>query len=257
MKNLKNHLNTKTLFLGLLTLLFFSCSDDDNNSPPQSVTDEEINEVLRSSLVDEGGIIPDIDFMSSTLSNASSRPSNSITKNLNDNLSLANCNQTIMQSFSNSNTIGDRSWTISSNWSWTLNCDAQNNSISFDLDGNGTLDFDGPNLSKDINRTHDFNITGIEPASTEWIYNANHTRNGLIQSNIGNQNSMTTNLVYGSTDIVVSKSTEQIVSGTFEVDFTATLPNGNTVIRGATVVFNGNQTATVILENGNTFEVSW
>ncbi len=257
MKTLKNQLKFKSLFVVLFALLLMSCSDDDNDSTQQALTDEEVNEVLKSSLVDEGGIVLDIEMMSTTLANTSGRPAGPVTESFNDNLSLANCNQTITQTMSNSNSVGNRSWTVTSNWSWTLNCDAQNNSISFDLDGNGTLDFDGPNLSKDINRTHDFNIIGIEPASTEWVYNANHNRNGVVQSNIGNQNSMTTTLNYGSTDIVVSKASQQIVSGTFNVNFQAVLSNGNTVTRGATVVFNGNQTATVTLDNGNTFDVSW
>jgi hypothetical protein len=253
MKTITNYLRL-VLALSIGILLFVSCSDDDDNS--QNLSEGEVTEVLKSSLVEEGGIIHDIESISLTLGNASGRPSYE-NQNFNDGLSAINCNQTIAQSFTNSNSVGNRSWTIVSNWSWTLNCDTQNNSISFDLEGDGTLDFDGPNLSKDISRTHDFNITGIEPSSSEWTYNANHSRNGIIQFNVGNQNSMTTTLNYSSTDIVVSKVSQQIVSGTFQVNFQAILSNGNTITRGATVVFNGNQTATVNLDNGNTFTVSW
>jgi hypothetical protein len=255
MKTPKRILKHTTLLLCLSVLSLIGCSDDDNERQ-QNLTDEEVNEVLKSSLVDEGGIILDIENISFSLGSLAGRPA-SENQTFNDGLSAINCNQTVSQSNTNSNSVGNRSWTITSNWSWTLNCDAQNNSISFDLDGNGTLDFDGPNLSKDINRTHDFNITGIEPSSAEWVYNASHNRNGMIQSNIGNQNSMTTTLTYGSTDIVVSKATQQIVSGTFNINFQAVLSTGNTITRGATVVFNGNQTATVTLDNGNTFSVSW
>jgi hypothetical protein len=123
--------------------------------------------------------------------------------------------------------------------------------------GTGSLDFDGPNLSKDINRSYSINITGLGPSSTEWLYNTNHSRNGLIQSNVGNQNSMNTSLNYVSTDILISKTTEQILSGSFTINFTATLFNGTVVNRGGIVVFNGNQTATVTLNNGTTFDVSW
>jgi hypothetical protein len=255
MKTLKTKCRTLVLSLSLLAFLFISCSDDDNENQ-QNLTDEEVNEVLKSSLIDEGGIILDIEQLSTTMGTTAGRPA-AQTKSANNDLSLANCNQSVSQSFLNTNTVGNRSWTITSNWSWTLNCDAQNMSISYDLEGDGTLDFDGPNLSKDITRTHDFNITGIEPASSEWVYNAIHNRNGLIQSNVGNQNSMNTTLTYGSTDIVVSKASQQIISGTFNVNFQATLPNGNVVTRGATVIFNGNQTATVTLDNGNTFDVNW
>jgi len=258
MKTLKNTCRPLAIALCLSTALFISCSDDDNDNTSQNVSEEEVTEIIKSSLVDEGGIVLDINVMSTALANAntSGRPSED-NKSLNDDLNAANCNQTISQNFSNSNTVGNRSWTITSNWSWTLNCDVQNNSISWDLDGNGTLDFDGPNLSKDMNRTHDFNITGIEPSSSEWTYNASHNRTGVIQSNVGNQNSMTTDLTYGSTDIIVSKATQQIISGTFDLNFTATLANGNVINKGATVVFNGNQTATVTLNNGTNFDVSW
>lgn len=256
MNTLKTRFRPLAIALCLSTVLFIACSDDDDDNSTQNVSEEEVTEIIKSSLVEEGGIILDINVMSTTLTNTAGRPS-AENKSFNDDLNAANCNQTISQSFSNSNTVGNRSWTITSNWSWTLNCDAQNNSISWDLEGNGSLDFDGPNLSKDITRTHDFNISGIEPSSPEWTYNASHNRTGVIQSNVGNQNNMMTDLTYGSTDIVVSKATQQIVSGTFDLDFTATLANGNVVNRGAAVVFNGNQTATVTLNNGTTFDVSW
>lgn len=172
-------------------------------------------------------------------------------------LSLANCNQAVSVTYQNSNTIGNRSWSILTSWEWTLNCDNDSNTISFTLDGAGTLDFDGPNLSKDITKTHAFLITGIEPSSDFWLYNASHTREGLVQMNVGNQNSFTTSLTYGSTDVVISKATQQIESGTFEIQLVVTTLNGNTITRGATLVFNGNQTGTVTFNNGNSFEISW
>lgn len=257
MKNTMKLLKIKT-FLAILTLgsfVILSCSEDDDTSSV-ALAEEEVEVVIESSLVDAGGIIGDINSISASLAATSGRSTNGFVAKKND-LTAISCNQMVSQSFQNSNTVGNRSWTVESNWSWILNCDVENNRVSYDLNGNGILDFDGPNLSKEITRTHDFNITGIEPSSTQWVYNANHTRDGLIQSKVGNENSMSTVLEYGSTDIVVSKATEQIVSGSFTLDFTATLFNGNIVTRGGTVVFNGNQTATVTLNNGTTFEVSW
>ncbi|MBS3738450.1 hypothetical protein [Mesohalobacter halotolerans] len=245
------------LILSLSSFVMSSCSDDDSSSIESSVSDEEVQEILKSSLVYEGGIVVDLQTTAESLNNNTAGRSNEQNATMAMDLSAVNCNQTVSNSFENSNTVGSRSWSVQTNWTWTLNCDAQNNSVSFDSEANGSLEFDGPNLSKDMLRTHEFFITGIEPSSTEWVYNANHTRDGFIQSNVGNQNSMNTLLIYGSTDIVVSKSTQQIVSGTFDVDFSATLPNGNIVTRGATVVFNGNQTATITLDNGVSFDVSW
>lgn len=245
------------LVLSLSSFVMSSCSDDDSSSIESSVSDEEVQEILKSSLVDEGGIVVDLQTTAASLNNNTAGRSNEQNATMAMDLSAVNCNQTVSNSFENSNTVGPRSWSVQTNWTWTLNCDAQNNNVSFDAEANGSLEFDGPNLSKDMLRTHEFFITGIEPSSTEWVYNANHTRDGFIQSNVGNQNSMNTLLIYGSTDIVVSKSTQQIVSGTFDVDFSATLPNGNIVTRGATVVFNGNQTATITLDNGVSFDVSW
>ena len=210
-----------------------------------------------TSCSEEGGVILDIQSTALIMgNNALGKSANSDFENT-PNLSALNCNQIVSHSFQNSNTVGPRTWTITRSRTWALNCDAQNQSVSFDIDGNGTLDFDGPNLSKDINRSFDINISDIEQASDEWLYNANHNRQGVIQSFIGNQNTLNTNLTFGSTDIVVSKITQQIVSGTFQINFTATNSNGNTINRGATVVFNGNQTATVTLNNGTTFDVSW
>lgn len=257
MKTTSKFLVRTVLILTLSTLVMTSCSEEESSNTESSVTDEEVQEILKSSLVDEGGIIADFQTSSASLNGNFAGRTNEQSFAIAMDLNAVNCNQTVSNSFQNSNTVGDRSWTILTDWSWTLNCDQQNNSISFNLNGNGSLEFEGPNLSKDISRTHQFIITGIEPSSTEWIYNADHTREGFIQSNVGNQNSMNTILTYGSTDIVVSKANQQILSGTFEISFSATLPNGNIVTRGATLVFNGNQNANVVLDNGFTFNISW
>ncbi|QTY26028.1 hypothetical protein [Flavobacterium sp. CS20] len=255
MKTTNKFLIKFVLIFTLSSLVMTSCSDDDTSSAVESsVSDEEVQEILKSSLVDEGGIIADVQTSSTSLN--SDTAGKSATEETMD-LSTLNCNQSVSESFQSSDTAGNRTWSIQTNWGWTLNCDSQNNAVSYSLEGSGSLEFEGPNLSKSILRTYQFLITGLEPTSTEWVYNANHTREGHFQSNVGNQNSMDILLTYGSDDIVVSKSTQQILSGTFEVDFSATLPNGNIVNRGATIVFNGSQTATITLDNGESFEVNW
>lgn len=242
------------VFFGLIAT---SCSDDDDSNESAEITDTEAQEILKSSLVDQGGLIFDIQATVSTLANnTSDRPTVSNIETI-KNLNITNCNQSISVNYENSNTVGNRTWVVQSNWEWTLICDAENNSVSYNLNGLGTLEFDGPNLSKDISKTHEFLITGIEPATDFWLYNASHTREGVVQMNVGNQNSLTTTLTYGSTDLVISKATEQIVSGTFEINFVALNSNGNSLSRGATLVFNGNQTGTVTLNNGVVFDVSW
>ena len=234
--------------------MLFSCSEDSENEV--SVSNEDIEIIITSALTDKGGLIEDLDIISSSLGGNAQR-STEFTEFSSMDLSAVNCNQTVSNTYQNSNTVGNRSWTVISNWSWTLNCDIASQSASFDLTGNGSLDFDGPNLSKDITRTHDFTITGLGPASNTWTYNATHNRTGFTQFNGPNQNSFNTNLDFGSTDLLISKATEEIISGTFIVDFTATFSNGNTFNRGATIVFTGNQTATVTLNNGYTFNISW
>jgi len=243
------------VLLAICIGIFVSCSDDSNDST-NTVSNENIKILISSALTDEEGLIDDIDLISSSLAGNSRQPTE-FTEFSSMDLSAVNCNQTVSNTYENSNTVGNRSWTVISNWSWTLNCDIASQSASFDLTGNGSLDFDGPNLSKDMTRTHDFNITGLGPASNVWTYNATHNRSGFTQFNGPNQNSFDTNLDFGSTDLLISKTTEEIISGTFTVDFTAIFSNGNAFNRGATIVFTGNQTATVTLNNGYTFDMSW
>lgn len=253
---MKAHRLNKFIVLLVLSLGILVSCDDDNDDVTNTVSNEELEILITSALVDEGGLLDDIDLISSSLAGNAQR-SSEFTEFSSMDLSAVNCNQTVSNTYQNSNSVGNRSWTIISNWTWTLNCDIASQSASFDLSGNGSLDFDGPNLSKDITRTHDFNITGLGPASNTWNYNATHNRTGFTQFNGPNQNSFDTNLDFGSTDLLISKATEEIISGTFTIDFTATFSNGNTFNRGATIVFTGNQTATVTFNNGFTFNISW
>lgn len=240
----------RTAFLTFSLLIIASCEDDNDTDVAQSITDDETQMIITSTMTDQGGEISEIKTTAAARDQA---------KSLDDFTPLENlsCNESVSISWSNENQVGDRSWSFQNDWSWELICDFQNLEGEYQVNGNGTLDFQGPNLIKQVDKTKDFNLSGFGPSSTVWIYQADHERNANYQFLVGNQNTIDVNIDLLAEDILIDKQTQLITSGTYTIDITRTNSNGNFNSRGAVIVFNGNQTATVTLDNGTTFDISW
>jgi hypothetical protein len=61
-------------------------------------------------------------------------------------------------------------------------------------------------------------------------------------------------VVHNWTNINVNKDSRSIVSGTGTVNYSGSIA-GNTITRTGTIVYNGNGTATLTLDNGNVFTI--
>lgn len=99
-------------------------------------------------------------------------------------------------------------------------------------------------------------VGGLQSSATNYVLNETYTRTGTIQSLIGNQHSFASTLTITSTNINISKSTNQVVSGSATVQFTGTA-SGSTVSHTANITFLGNNQASLVLDNGNSSTISW
>lgn len=100
-------------------------------------------------------------------------------------------------------------------------------------------------------------ITGLEPASANIVLNQNYVRKGSQQSLIRLRRSFTSTITITGTNITVSKATRKIISGTANFQFEGKTSGGRIITRGGTIVFEGNQTAKLKLNNGAEFPLSW
>lgn len=248
-----NHLKpflrfTALCLLGILVTT--SCEDDQNEQAEQSISDDEIELIITSAMTGEGGEISEISTLTAARDQAKSMDEFTPLQDL-------SCNESVSISWSNSNQVGERSWSYQNNWTWELICDFQNVEGEYQVNGTGSLDFEGPNLIKQVNKTKDFSLGGFGPSPTAWVYNADHQRTANYQFLVGNQNTIDVTIDLLAEDILIDKQTQLIVSGNYTIDITRTNSNGNVNSIGAVIVFNGNQTATVTLDNGNVFNISW
>ena len=99
-------------------------------------------------------------------------------------------------------------------------------------------------------------VSGIQSSASNYVLNETYTRTGTIQSLIGSQHSFTSTLTITSSNINISKSSNQVISGTASVQFTGK-GSGNSVSHTATITFLGNNQATLVLDNGSSRNISW
>lgn len=248
-KNALTSLNLSALLIFSL-LIVTSCEEDNDTELAQGISDNETKMIITSTMTSNGGEISEI---------KTSTAARNQTKSLDDFTPLENlsCNESVSISWSNQNQDGNLSWSFQNNWTWELICDFQNVEGEYQVNGNGTLDFQGPNLIKQVDKTRDFNLSGFGSSSNVWIYQAEHERNANFQFLVGNQNTIDVNIDLSAEDIFIDKQSQEIISGTYTIDITRINSDGNFNSRGAVIVFNGNQSATVTLDNGNTFNISW
>ena len=146
------------------------------------------------------------------------------------------------------------SYSLSLAWGWKLSCA---NPANFTASFKGSSSYVAPKMSSSDSSSGSFTITGIEPASSDWVFNSSYTRNGSEQSNIGNKNTFTSTLTITSTNIQVSKTTQQIISGSGAVTISGASTSGKSFSFSGTITFNGSQTATLVITGGGTYQIAW
>lgn len=149
----------------------------------------------------------------------------------------------------------DFNWSRTANWNWVVNCDSNNAYNNVVFTESGTSNFDGPRIEWTATHGGAFTVNNLSVSEANFIVNGNMTRNasGIISARRRNAN-YTSTIVHNWTDINVNKDSRSIVSGTGSVSYSGTI-GGNTIIRTGTIVYNGNGTATLTMDNGNIFTI--
>lgn len=148
---------------------------------------------------------------------------------------------------------GDATGTFTHNWNFLLNCQA---GIPLSLNVNASHEgtFSGPNIEREVNGNRQRVWTGLQPFATEFVLNGSSTRYGTRTHNFGAGNTFTWTLNRTVTDLTIDKATHQILSGTATLEGDLIVSNGNNYEFDATLVFNGDGTATLTI-NGNEYVI--
>jgi len=138
-------------------------------------------------------------------------------------------------------------------WNLALNCSGSiPSNVTLSFAGKGV--YSGQYMSAQDTSAAQFVLTG---SSSGYLLTANYTRVGVAISKIAKQYTFSTTLNIQSTNIVVDKTTQQIVSGTAVVTIVATSTSGKSFNFNGTVTFLGNKTASLKLNSGKVYPISW
>jgi len=143
-------------------------------------------------------------------------------------------------------------------WSWKMTCGALNTPQKFDLNFTGTSNYNGMYFTSADNATGSLSLTGLETTANNYTYNQTYTRTGSRTfKNNNTSKTFTGTIVITANNIVINKSTRKISSGSGTVTITGVAPSGSSFGYNGTITFNGDNTASLILNSGVSYKIQW
>lgn len=234
--------NNKTiamlLLAGGLTICVYSCKKDNASAPSATVTEADAAELTTDAIVPaNAGLVLQVNssvtvYKTVTLTCGAQKDS-SITKS------------------SVSGAVPSYNYSLA--WNYLLNCTTS----QFTAGLSGSSSYDGPRMSSSDNSTGSLVLGGLQPSATAYTLNTSYTRNGSQTSKIGNSNTFTSKLVITSSNMMLDKTTLQILSGTASVAITGSSTSGKSFSFSGTVTFQGSNKATLVLNSGASYAITW
>ncbi len=214
----------------VLGILFTSCQKD------QELTEEEVVETIEASLkAADGGAAASAPEMSALLVPYKSSALCGFTGDT-----------TITRSTTN--------WNRSVAWNWVVNCDSNNEYDHVVFTRSGTASYNGPRLTMNATITGTVTATQLDSSQTSHLMNGTFNRQGnSTYTGPRRTKSYTTDFTHTWVNVEVEKGTRHIIAGTGSVTLTGAVDNGNSFSRTGSVVYNGDGTATLTMDNGNIY----
>ncbi|MCR8556281.1 hypothetical protein KXD93_01425 [Mucilaginibacter sp. BJC16-A38] len=243
MKNM--FITSKTLFAVLiaagLTFSATSCKKDSSTSTTDTVTEADAAELTTDAVSPETG------GMTAQLSS-----SVTIEKTVALSCGVQKDSTIIKSSATGASPI----YNYNLSWNYILTCNGLIPSqLAFNFSGTGS--YDGPRLSSTDKSNGSFTLTGLQAASSQYLFSSTYSRTGTTVSKIARQYTFTSDIKITSSNIAIDKVTQQIVSGTGTVVIKATSSSGKTFNFTGTLTFLGGKKATVVLNSGATYTIQW
>ncbi len=154
-------------------------------------------------------------------------------------------------------TTGSRyTYAYSVSWDWTLACNALSIPDSFQLYFAANGSYETLRMESEDESEYNFVLNGLKLSQPDLIYKGSMTRSGSQESKVRNKAAFSSDLEIHTTDLTVSKASQEITGGTAEVTLDATLSNGGKQSFTGKLTFLGARKATFEV-NGLTFNLSW
>jgi len=237
-KFLNKFFGAVALSLLLVSVTFLSSCEKEEEETTQSVSEEEAAEVVIASVegetagmteqVEEAVIVMETEIDPAT-----------------------DCGLTKNGTISGSNLSGALvTYNYNFSRSYTLTCDDNTEPQTLTYAFNGVADYNAPRMASDDQVTASATLTGLSSASATITFNQSYQRSGSQQSKIRNKRSFTSNLLIESSNLVVNKNTYKIESGTASISIDGAASDGSHFSYNGTIVFYGNEKATLSIDGG-------
>jgi hypothetical protein len=235
---------TKLFLLACLLCAAGACNDDDDDS--SAITSEEAADVVGSSLaINSSGL--------TAVVNASVEGTDAALE-ASEGGRTAACGYTNELTFSATNLPGALiTYSYDYSYSYILTCGndiPQSLAVTTAYEGQ----FDAPRLASQHTGSSNLTITALDETETSYIINGDYDRAGSFQSKIRNKNSSTSTVDFSVDDLTVDKTNQKILSGSASVTITGSVTGKGSFTYTASVVFEGDGTATVTI-NGTVYIV--
>jgi hypothetical protein len=236
--------NTVIIVFAAVTACTASCKKDASSTTGSTTTGRTVTEADAANAV-TASVTPQTSGMVTQVSDATVMAS----------VPVYTCGQSFDSTIAGASAAGATvTYAFNLTWGWQFSCA---NPASFTGSFKGSSSYSTQYISSSDSSKGNFVLTGITPTAKNYTLNASYTRNGSCQSGIGNKNSFTSTIAITSTNILVSKTTREIVSGTATATITGASSSGKSFSFAGTITFNGNKTATLAITGGGTYQINW
>lgn len=227
---------TKSLsFFVLVSLLLVSCKKNE-----KEITTDDAADVVSYALESSSGGMAD--------------QLKDCTEEVNDELASWYCGSQFDTTLSVSYT-GTVIGAYSTQRHYTLNCNGSSVATDVSCTGSYSGNYDAPRMSSTNSGTLNWQLSGLDAGSTQYVFNGAHNRSGSHTSKVRNKYTFNTSLSVSSSNVTVDKTTGKIVSGSGNITLTCDVVDGDSYYFTGTIVYNANETATVVI-NGTTYTVT-
>jgi hypothetical protein len=235
---MKSSMNLR-IFLFVISLVFviFSACKKDENTAIAAATEEEAVEVVQNTMSSESGGLTEQIETSAAIVAPYSTTRNDI------------CGLVFDTAIILTNTLGSQiTYEYNFGWDWEINCNQWQipESVTFSYNMNGW--YNGPDMSAQDSADQSFQLSGLDLSQDYLTYNGSYQREGLYQSKIGGQRSLTGKIAIETINVKVNKTSYKIESGTANITVFIETSDGRTFSFAGTIIFNGNDIATLAFE---------
>ena len=236
-------INYKWVFTSLLLgLAIVSCKkDNDTETKEAAISEEEAVEAMTVAVVpDQNGLV--MQFEQTALVFADTV--------------MTDCGVLYDTVFAQSLQQNSRSYNYTLSLNWIKNCLFNGSAIDFEMNYQLAGETSSPRISSADTTNVNLRVGGLS-FSADYLFTGNYNRSGSQVSKVGRQSSFSSNLNITVDSVQVDKLTQSISGGSLDLNLTGTSTKGEDFSYGGELTFNGNSNATLILDNGNTYPISW